>query len=342
MITVDTAVVHLAGALGKPVWLMNRYASCWRWLQTRADSPWYPRLRLFRQASVGDWAGVATQICKAAQTFIEQGARESQNATARSSEREVTTYFEVAAVSAVVESSLRQQRDCVKPARVEKIRFVCATRHGIEDFFAHAPLGCSLQLYRSFPRRQHIELRLFKNNVEGLSTVYNTAIEESKSDPALLIFIHDDVYLSDFYWADHLMEALDLFEIVGLAGNRRRLPRQVSWMYLDDQFTCDSFDNLSGVLGHGDGFPNLRQLSVYGDPGQEVKLLDGVMMAVRSQTLIENDLRFDPQFAFHFYDLDFCRQAELRRIKMGTWAISVIHASAGQLGGAVWKAAYQQ
>jgi tetratricopeptide (TPR) repeat protein len=58
VVSVDTAVVHLAGALGKPVLLLNRYDSCWRWLHGRADSPWYPRLRIFGQRRPGEWAPV--------------------------------------------------------------------------------------------------------------------------------------------------------------------------------------------------------------------------------------------------------------------------------------------
>jgi tetratricopeptide (TPR) repeat protein len=65
VISVDTAVVHLAGALGKPVWLMNRKASCWRWLRGRNDSPWYPTLRLFRQQELNDWAGVVLDVISA-------------------------------------------------------------------------------------------------------------------------------------------------------------------------------------------------------------------------------------------------------------------------------------
>ena len=54
VISVDTAVAHLAGALGKPVWLLNRFDADWRWLMNRDDSPWYPTLRQFRQPSFGD------------------------------------------------------------------------------------------------------------------------------------------------------------------------------------------------------------------------------------------------------------------------------------------------
>jgi tetratricopeptide (TPR) repeat protein len=62
IISVDTSTAHLAAALGKPVWLLNRYDSCWRWLLDRADSPWYPTLRLYRQERPGDWDGVIDRV----------------------------------------------------------------------------------------------------------------------------------------------------------------------------------------------------------------------------------------------------------------------------------------
>jgi Flp pilus assembly protein TadD len=62
VIAVDTAVAHLAGALGKTVWLLNRFDSCWRWFVGRDDSPWYPTMRLFRQTSRGDWAEVIERV----------------------------------------------------------------------------------------------------------------------------------------------------------------------------------------------------------------------------------------------------------------------------------------
>jgi len=62
VISTDTATPHLAGALGKPVWLMIRNDACFRWLRGRDDSPWYPTMRLFRQSAPGDWGSVTSRV----------------------------------------------------------------------------------------------------------------------------------------------------------------------------------------------------------------------------------------------------------------------------------------
>ena len=65
VISVDTAVVHLAGAIGKPVWTLLPFAPDWRWMLKRADSPWYPSMRLFRQTRSNDWTSVFEQVKEA-------------------------------------------------------------------------------------------------------------------------------------------------------------------------------------------------------------------------------------------------------------------------------------
>ncbi len=62
VISVDTSTAHLAGALGLPVWILNRFDSCWRWLMNRSDSPWYPTARLYVQEVTGDWDGVMSRV----------------------------------------------------------------------------------------------------------------------------------------------------------------------------------------------------------------------------------------------------------------------------------------
>jgi tetratricopeptide (TPR) repeat protein len=72
VITCDTAVAHLAGALGKPVWILNRFDACWRWLTDREDSPWYPTARLFRQPAPGDWTSVIENVVRELAVFARK------------------------------------------------------------------------------------------------------------------------------------------------------------------------------------------------------------------------------------------------------------------------------
>jgi tetratricopeptide (TPR) repeat protein len=76
VITVDTAVAHLAGAMGKPVWTLLPYAPDWRWMLDRTDTPWYPTMRLFRQQRMGDWSEPIEQVTRSLQG-LPQGRRSS-------------------------------------------------------------------------------------------------------------------------------------------------------------------------------------------------------------------------------------------------------------------------
>ena len=73
VISVDTSVAHLSAAMGKPTWILSRFDGCWRWLQNRDDSPWYPSVRLFRQSQRGDWNEAIASVA-AALTLFEEAA----------------------------------------------------------------------------------------------------------------------------------------------------------------------------------------------------------------------------------------------------------------------------
>ena len=70
VITVDTAVAHLVGAMGKPVWVLHRHDACWRWLLNRQDTTWYPMMRHYRQKISGDWSEVISRVQRDLETFI--------------------------------------------------------------------------------------------------------------------------------------------------------------------------------------------------------------------------------------------------------------------------------
>ena len=72
VISTSNTTVHMAGALGKPVWTLLHYVPDWRWQLDRSDTPWYPSMKLYRQPSLGDWDSVLQQVQSDLGKFIDQ------------------------------------------------------------------------------------------------------------------------------------------------------------------------------------------------------------------------------------------------------------------------------
>lgn len=214
-----------------------------------------------------------------------------------------------------------------------RIRVVSATRSDEREFWKSSALGQSLKIWREDPR---VSIDVAYANRQGLPAVYNAALARAAADDAVL-FIHDDVWLEDPQWIEKVLAALRRFDVVGVAGNTRRVKGQRAWLYTrweGEVFWLD-FPNLSGSVGHGQR-PGGEQ-SVFGPAPAACELLDGVFIAVRNDVASRSRVGFDPLFDFHFYDMDFCRTARSRGLALGTWPVAITHQSTGAFNSPGWK-----
>jgi GT2 family glycosyltransferase len=206
---------------------------------------------------------------------------------------------------------------------------VSATRASAADFGAQTLLGRSLQRLRFDPRLRAVVA--FENRA-GLPAVYNAGLAQCADDD-LVVFVHDDVGFDDYHVVDRLTEALQRYDVVGIAGNRRRSPMQPGWGFVDDRGTWDEVIYLSGTVAHGAD----AHVTRFGPAPADCELLDGLLLAARVDRLRATGVSFDPRFQFHLYDLDFCRSARAAGLRLGTWPLAVTHASAGSFSTA-WRA----
>jgi hypothetical protein len=209
------------------------------------------------------------------------------------------------------------------------IEVIAATRYD-QAAFQRTPLG--LSLCRLQPDTSLVP-RITFSNALGLPRVYNSRIE-AKSDSDILLFIHDDVWIDDFFLTTRIVEGLQRFQIIGVAGNRRLAGSHVGWAFKNPQWEWD-YPHLSGVVAHG--ATPFGNLSIYGEVPSECELLDGVFLATRRSHLLHHRVRFDPRFQFNFYDLDFCRTARGKGMTIGTWPIAITHGSNGFFESTAWQ-----
>ena len=216
------------------------------------------------------------------------------------------------------------------------IEFISATRLSERDFWSISPLGLSLGRLREDARLvPHIAFV----NQRGLPEVFNARIA-APTGGEYLVFIHDDVWIDDHFVGDRIVEGLREFDVIGVAGNRRRLPAQPAWFAVDLSGKWDDEASLSGRGAHG-AQPS-GAVTYYGKVPASCELLDGVFIAAKKSVLTEYGILFDSRFDFHFYDLDFCRAARECGIRLGTWPISLTHRSNGQFASPMWLQRYRQ
>jgi len=215
------------------------------------------------------------------------------------------------------------------------IEVITATRLSEQDFWNTSALGISL---KRIGYGNNLVLGAAFNNKRGLSSLYNDYITADTGND-IIVFIHDDVWIDDCFFVDRIVEGLKSYDVIGVAGNQRTVPFQMGWGYIDNKFTIDDRANLSGLIAHGQ--QPLGQISSFGVVPAACELLDGLFLAANKTALKKSGVLFDPQFNFHFYDLDFCRTARQHGLRLGTWPICLTHQSSGAFGSEEWQKTYR-
>lgn len=228
-------------------------------------------------------------------------------------------------------------------------RIVASTQKSERAFWEASLLGRSLQLFPD-ALRPELKIRFDNRGEEGLPAIYNRAIEGCPPETYLL-FVHDDVFLHDLFLQHRIAEALSRADVVGLAGSRGSDLNQPSWgLAFDENLRPTGWQPprnivLSGAVSHvaqsqspHDPTPE-PQLSLYGNFPAECDLLDGLFLACNTALLQERNVCFDEQFHFHLYDLDFCRSARTKQLRLSTAAILASHGSGGNFDSDEFRAA---
>jgi GT2 family glycosyltransferase len=174
----------------------------------------------------------------------------------------------------------------------------------------------------------------------GLGEIFNKALDATDAQTNL-VFLHDDVYLNDWFFAQRVREALGHFDVVGVVGSVNPDLTQPSWgLRFDKDLNATGWQpglQRSGAVNHFDYA--CPKLSVYGPTPLPCRLLDGLFIAINTAAVKKSGVRFDSRFRFHCYDIDFCRSATERGLRIGTWPISLTHNSGGSYGSDAFKQA---
>ena len=220
---------------------------------------------------------------------------------------------------------------------MKDILLVSATRKTAAEFEESSPLSASIIKLQE--RSKRVTSQIVCENRDGLSAVYNRFLNPRHSKK-LIVFVHDDVSIEDLFFVEKLDQAFESFDVIGLAGNQRPDPEDLSWF--------DPRQPLSGFVAHPSpeqSAPFARQtlvVSSYGPTPASCCLLDGCFLAVNTEKVLAAECSFDEQFDFHFYDLDFCKSCVERKLRLGTWPLWVVHQSGGAFGSPQWNHAAEK
>lgn len=199
---------------------------------------------------------------------------------------------------------------------MKPVSLISATRHSLEGF-EKTLLG------KSLPRLDgKITCTVIYNNRAGLSEIWNRFIIKDNYSK-ILVFLHDDVFIDD-YWVDvRLNEAIAVYDVVGITG-------------LSYRITSHDWDGISpwdcGTVAET---PNSLWRPRDNSP-HPAYALDGQFIAINTQRIMDKGVRWDEQFLSEFHDIDFCWQCVDKGLRVGVWPIAITHIGKGEGGQPEW------
>lgn len=186
------------------------------------------------------------------------------------------------------------------------------------------------ELYKSL---QYIEadytLKMHNNNSSGLPEIYNKYMTNASFEEyQCILFVHDDVYIDDIKFDIKIKQQFDRgYSVVGLAGTSDVTIKKPALWHL-----MSSRDAWSGAVAHPTT-PGSEEIFVtsFGAIPKRCLIMDGLFLAINTKKFKNSLVRFDTQFTFHHYDIDFCLECNKNKHKMTTANINVLHQSPGLL-----------
>jgi len=202
---------------------------------------------------------------------------------------------------------------------MNELLIVSCTRAETIEEFEDRPLYKSLMLH--YEGTYKVNFHLFKGNTRGLSICYNEILKDPENIDKTVLFVHDDVELEDAFLVDKLLDSP--YSITGLAGAKsfNKRSQNLAW------HNSAPKEDYVGEVAHSHN--GRVWTTVFGPTNSRALILDGLFFSCKIRDLIDNDLFFNEDFAFHFYDIAFCLRANDKKVSCGVLPIRVVHHGIG-------------
>jgi hypothetical protein len=188
-------------------------------------------------------------------------------------------------------------------------------------------------LYKSLKHigRKNLDVEFVTNNCEGLPKVYNRFINDKlySNDVKRILFVHDDVWIDDCLLEYKLCKAMELYDIVGVAGTLNpKIVYPSLWHIMGERADHRGYaGHLAKGAAHKQGDPMF--MTSFGETPSRAAIVDGLFVAINLSRISEVDWRWNENFDFHHYDIAGCLDANSKGLKVGVYPINIFHASPG-------------